>query len=276
LKKTNIAAACAFGLTAALIPSPPARAGAPDRDSTDPRAILEAAASPPGAERARTRMRMAIHDARGDRERTLTVRSLRAPDATKALALLEDPAELRGTAFLSIDYADAGRPDEQWLYLPRLHRTTRVPDSGRADAFAGSDFTYADLSREDPADYDLSIVDRAANVDGAECWQIEATPRSPKLEAKNGYARRQVWIAKDKLVPLQSKGWVSGSDRVKYLKATDVRLVNGVWTPFRVQMRTVRGGAVESETTVTVLAVDYGTADVTDADFTQGRLEKGP
>ena len=46
----------------------------------------------------------------------------------------------------------------------------------------GSDFSYADLSRSDPNDYELKLLDPAAKVDGEECWLIEETPKTAKAK----------------------------------------------------------------------------------------------
>jgi hypothetical protein len=250
-------------------------AAALDPNSTDPRAILRAAANSQQADRTTSRMKMSIRDHTGTRERLMDVRSKRDDSGRKTLILIESPADVRNTGFLNIDYQARGQADEQWLYLPKLHRVTRVPNSGKSDAFVGSDFSISDLSRPDPDDYAVTLVQASAKVGDEDCWLIEATPRSEAVKEETGYEKTQLWVSKDKLVTLQLKAWVVGGKRIKYLKVSDIRKVDGVWTAHRLQMRTLEGSDVASETLIEVLNVTNAATDVVDSDFTQQRLERG-
>jgi hypothetical protein len=253
----------------------PQLAAALDPSTTDPRAILRAAANAQQAERTASRMKMSIRDHTGTRERLMDVRSKRDDSGRKTLILIESPADVRNTGFLNIDYQARGQADEQWLYLPKLHRVTRVPNSGKSDAFVGSDFSISDLSRPDPDDYAVTLVQASAKVGDEDCWLIEATPRSEAVKEETGYEKTQLWVSKDKLVTLQLKAWVVGGKRIKYLKVSDIRKVDGVWTAHRLQMRTLEGSDVASETLIEVLNVTNAATDVVDSDFTQQRLERG-
>lgn len=246
-----------------------------DANSRDPQAIMRAAYAPARLDRVFSRMRMTIHEGSSSRTRVLDMRTKRFEQGRKTLLLLEEPADIRNTGFLSIDYTAKDKADEQWLYLPHLHRVSRVPASGKADAFVGSDFSYADLGTVDPNDYDSKVVDASANVDGEACWLIESVPRSDAVKEASGYSKFQTWIAKRTDVPLQSKLWTRTPERIKYLKVTDVRNVDGAWIPFRYQMRTLEKGALVSETVIDVLTVTPNSPDVTDDQFTQQRLARG-
>ena len=253
--------------------TPPA--AALDPNSTDPRAILRAAANSQQADRTTSRMKMSIRDHSGTRERLMDVRSKRDDSGRTTLILIESPADVRNTGFLNIDYQGRSRADEQWLYLPKLHRVTRVPNSGKSDAFVGSDFSISDLSRPDPDDYAVTLIQASAKVGDEDCWLIEATPRSEAVKEETGYEKTQLWVSKDKLVTLQLKAWLVGGKRIKYLKVSDIRKVDGVWTAHRLQMRTLEGSDVASETSIEVLNVTNAAKDVVDSDFTQQRLERG-
>ncbi|HKP62657.1 MAG TPA: outer membrane lipoprotein-sorting protein [Polyangiales bacterium] len=267
-RRTSLLLCCVLVATSAHALSP---------DTKDARAIMRGVFESNGAARSRARMKMTIRDGLGTRERTLQTRSLRFEGGRKNLLLIEAPADVRGTGFLSIDYDAGSRADEQWLYLPKLHRVTRVPASGKSDAFVGSDFSYADLSQQDPDDFELKLLSPSVDVAGEDCWLIEALPKRPRVAEETGYAKSQIWISKAKLVPLQIKAWVglATSTRIKYFKASDVRKIDGVWTSHRLQMRTLDGQTVASETTIDVSDASNAAADVDDAEFTQQRLERG-
>ena len=71
-----------------------------------------------------------------------------------ALIRFTAPAKDAGTATLK-------RGDKMWTFTPKLNRTIRLPYSLMSQSWAGSDFSYNDLSRTDNLlhEYDLAIVD---------------------------------------------------------------------------------------------------------------------
>lgn len=244
-------------------------------NSEDPKAIVAAVSERDLGKRVLTRLRMTIRDGSGSRERLIAMRSHTFGHDVRTLIRVEGPAEVKDTAFLSIDYRDPAKTDEQWLYLPNLRRTTRVPSESRSGAFMGSDFSYADLSRPDYRDYELRLLERDVKVADESCWLIEAVPKTAELRERTGNAKTQLWISKSKLMPLQLKSWVIKGHRVKYVKLGKLKRIDGIWTPFRLQARTMAGSKVVSETVLDVLSVEYGSAKVTEDDFTLQRLSPG-
>jgi hypothetical protein len=246
-----------------------------DPSSRDAQAIMREALQPRGGDRSLLRMKMTIRQGTSTRERIMSVRVKRAPQERKTLIVIEQPADVRNTGILALDFKERGRSDEQWLYLPALRRVSRVPSSGKSDPFVGSDFSISDLSGQDPDDYDFELVEENVKVNGEDCWLIESTPRGELVKTETGYVKTQTWVSKAKRIPVQLKAWTLNANKVKYFKAGDIRQVGGVWTPHRLQMRTLERESVASETVIDVLTVDNDAAEVGDADFTKQRLERG-
>jgi hypothetical protein len=265
----------AIGLSAVLLVTTFAEAQlAPG--TTDARAVLTAMERQDTGDRAVARLRMTITGSGNHRrERTLSSRSMRFAGGTKTLLFVESPADMRGTGLLSIDQREAARDDEQWLYLPSVHRATRIGATGRSGAFLGSDFSYGDLTVIEPDDFEVRMLDADAVIDGEPTWQIEATPRNATVRQRVGYTRLELWVSKRSLLPIRSKGTMAGG-RMKYIALMDVRAVAGVQTAHRLVARTVHDGRVESETVLERLSLRYGDTGVTEADFTVPRLERGP
>lgn len=254
-----------------------ASAHAVDPSTTDPAAILTAVSESQTPSSSLARMKMSIKDGTGTRERVLNLRTKRFPDSLKTLMLTEAPSDVRNTGFLTISYKNTSRADEQWLYLPKLHRVTRIANSGKSDPVMGSDFSISDLSlaNQDPNDLELKLIDAAGKVGDDECWIIEAVPRKEATKREYGYAKMQTFVSKKKLAVLQFKGWLLDGKRIKYFKASDLRSVDGVWTAQRLTMRTLEGSTVLSETMIDYLSVSNNSSNVIDSDFTQQRLEQG-
>ena len=63
--------------------------------------------------------------------------------------------------------------------------------------------------------------------------------------------------------------------RIKYTKLTDIRDVGGTAVAHTVTVRTTKGGEVESTSVLVTSNLMFNSADVTEADFTEQRLERG-
>ena len=111
---------------------------------------------------------------------------------TKVLSLFESPADIRGTAYLNMDWNDPTRDDDSWLYLPALQRVKRIASSDTSDSFLGSDFTYADINGFELDWYDYRFVNESEIVDGEETWVIEAVAKpefKERAESATGYSK---------------------------------------------------------------------------------------
>ena len=63
------------------------------------------------------------------------------------------PADVRNTAFLTHDFEDSSKDDDQWLYLPEVQKVKRIASSDKSASFMGSDFTYSDMTSRNVQDY---------------------------------------------------------------------------------------------------------------------------
>ncbi|HMJ13596.1 MAG TPA: outer membrane lipoprotein-sorting protein [Polyangiaceae bacterium] len=247
-----------------------------DPGTQDARKIAKAAADRDDGDRQSARLTMTVIDGSGrKRVRGLMSRRLKFDKGTKLLMMFEEPADMRNTGFLLLDYRDSKRDDDQWLYLPSLRKTTRISSSDRSGSFLGSDISYSDLLRPNVDHYEYKLLEASAQVDGEECWRLEARPRSAKVRDETGYVKTEMWISKKKLVPVQSKMWVQNGKKLKYAKYEEIKNVGGVWTAHKVTVRTVRGTQVESTTVLRLSSLRYDDPSVSDSDFTERRLEKG-
>ena len=250
-------------------------AGLPPSES-DARKIAEAMERRNEGDRARMEVTLLVIDASG-RKRERKTRQIRKDFAggRKTLLFFESPADVRDTGLLSVDYFDSTKSDDQWLYLPALHRSTRISTNDRSSSFMGTDITYADMTKMDTKAYDYSLVHQSQKVDGEDCWVIEARPRTDKERRETGYEKLHFWVHKTKLLPMQSKAWLNEGGKLKYVKFGQIEQVDGVWLARNVAVRVVRGDKVESQTLLRITRVRFGQADVTDDQFTERRLEQG-
>ena len=52
--------------------------------------------------------------------------------ARRQLMIFQAPADVRNMGMLSVDYDDAKKDDDQYLYLPSLKKTTRISSGDKS------------------------------------------------------------------------------------------------------------------------------------------------
>jgi outer membrane lipoprotein-sorting protein len=115
-----------------------------------------------------------------------------AEEGDRSLIVFDNPADVKGTAVLSHSKADG--EDEQWLFLPSAHRTKRISSSNRTGSFAGSEFSFEDLTGNDGRKYAWKYLGTVACGD-KQCLEVETVPK----DAASAYSRRVLQIEASEL-----------------------------------------------------------------------------
>jgi outer membrane lipoprotein-sorting protein len=206
-----------------------------------------------------------------ERRRELTVATKRYPgDETKALSSFIEPSEVKGTAFLQ--WAHKNAPDEQWLYLPDLRRTRRITSDLSSESFMGTDFSYQDLGilSEAPSwteDEAPSTLVGEETVDERPCYVIALRPKQDDI----AYARIQVWLDKETLIPRRMDFFDKDDVAIKSLRFEGIENIGAFPTAHVLEMRQLKTG---SKTRIESSDVKYDTG-LSDDLFTQRYLERG-
>ncbi len=136
------------------------------------------------------------------------------------------PADVRGTAFLTIEHQN--RDDDRYLYLPALRRVKKITASGKGGNFMSSDFTYYDMGKPKLNDWTYKRLPDAT-VDGHPCFVVEARAASPKIAKETGYSKIVRWIRKDTFTTLKAVFYDRDGKKWKVLTVPEVQKINGVW-----------------------------------------------
>ena len=211
------------------------------------------------------------------RIRNLKLYSKNYGEDTKTLSLFESPADIRGTAYLNFDWNDSLRDDDSWLYLPALQRVKRLASSDTSDSFLGSDFTYADINGFEVDWYDYSFVNESEMIDGEDCWVIEMIAKSEfkdRAEEATGYSKMQSWVSKEKFIQLRGQFWELRGNRIKFFTASEIELVEDIWTVKRLQAITTRNDRQEHASILQIKSIDYN-VDVADELLTTQAMQRG-
>ncbi len=254
----------------------PGAALAVSPDETDARAIMQAVEDREDGDKTVSRMTMVLKDKDGrERKRSVQSRSMDFKAGSKSILLFEGPADVRNTGLLSIDYDDGAKDDDQWLYLPSLNKSTRISGSDKSGAFLGSDLTFADMTSRDLDDYEYKILEQSAKVGDEEVWVIESRPKTKKAKDETGYLKSKLWVSKSKLMPLQIKNWIIEGKKIKLMKFSNIKQIDGIWTPHKLKVWTKKKKETLSTTVLSWKSFKYNDASVKDSDFSQRALEKG-
>lgn len=188
------------------------------------------------------------------------------------IMFFKSPADVKNTAFLTYDYDDASKDDDQWLYLPALKKVKRIPTSDKSSSFMGSDFSYFDMTDRDLDDYDFKLL-KETEVRGKKAWMIEAIPRNEKTIKESGYTKTIALVRQDNYMVVRSIGFMK-SNKKKYLDVVRLHQEKGVWLADEMTMTTKKGKSTEHKTILKFSHIKLNKT-IDDNMFTTRRLEKG-
>jgi len=191
---------------------------------------------------------------------------------SKTLLVFTDPAEIRGLQLLSINRRGDDR--EQWIMSPATHRARRVAQPDRSERFAGSDFSYEDLSDPVLEDFRYRVLPDARAVNGHPAWLIEAVPVNPE---RSQYNKVRYWVAKDIPCILGAEMFDAEGRIVRTVAADQISRRSGIWGPRRVEARSLLGGT-RSVLTIDAAQFEAGLKEnlFTPEAMEAGRIPKSP
>jgi outer membrane lipoprotein-sorting protein len=233
---------------------------------TDARKIMEGVYSQDTSHDATLKAVFDIYDKDGKKqEKKVTVLRLGSPGDSKTLVRFTDPVAMRGVALLSIN--KSGEKDRQWLYIPATKRARSVSPRDRSEKFAGTDFTYEDLTDRITEGFDYRVLSEEETIDGHKTYKIEATPRDP---GDSQYKAIYYWIGQDVPCILFAELYDSSGKKIRTLHATQVKKASGIWGMRHVEMTSV-GDNTRTVLTVNSAAFNKG---LEASQFTPEALEK--
>jgi outer membrane lipoprotein-sorting protein len=188
------------------------------------------------------------------------------------IMFFKSPSDVKNTAFLTYDYDDSIKDDDQWLYLPALKKVKRIPSTDKSSSFMGSDFSYFDMTDRDLKDYNFKIL-KETEVRGHPAWMIESTPRNQKVIDESGYKKTIAIVRKDNYMVVRAINFLTNGKK-KYLDLKKIHQESGIWLIDEMTMTTKKGKSTLHKTILTFSNIILN-APINDGIFTTRRLEKG-
>ncbi len=183
------------------------------------------------------------------------------------------PRNVKDTGFLTFDYPEATRDDDQWLYLPALRKARRISASDRGDYFLGTDFSYEDIKKEGKVEInDFRYTTLAKEtLDGRSVYHVEALPIDEATAHELGYGKVHSWIDPITWVIVKAQYWDIKMNDLKTLSVQDIRQVNGIWTRHKLTVNNHKTGHF---TEFVFSEVDY-LSSINEKVFTKRSLIRG-
>ncbi len=187
------------------------------------------------------------------------------------------PSDVKNTAFLTYDYSDDAKDDDQWLYLPALNKTKRIPSSDKDSSFMGSDFTYNDMTEPVLSDYTFKVLKESIvkrKTGNEKVWLVEVTPKNDDVIDETGYIRSIAYVRQDNYMVTRAKYYLKKASRVKYMDVRKVEKIDGIDVATITTMTTKKGKRTLHKTILIQSDVKMN-QDLKEELFTVRTLEKG-
>ena len=164
---------------------------------------------------------MSLINSRGD-ERVREIKQYLKDEGKteKKIMFFVSPADVHNTSFMNWSYDEAGKDDDQWIYLPALKRVKRISSDSKSDYFMGSDFTYDDLGDRQP-NADTHTLLREEEIDGEMCFKVQSVPK----EEEYMYSKTISWIVKDKWIGKKKEFYDEDEDLLKTLTVQKLEVI---------------------------------------------------
>jgi hypothetical protein len=216
---------------------------------------------------------MTLYDSRGKaRPRRMISYSKKPKDKrNKTLIKFVKPTNIRNVGLLTWEQQES-EEDDQWLYLPASKKIKRITGGSKANPFMGSDFAFEDMRPENLDSHSYEIKGEE-NVDGHNCWIVEALPSTPKEAKDSGYSKRTMWVRKDIYITVKTEFYDRRNKLSKigtYAGLEDIG--SGVWRSNEITMEK------QKRKTKTIIVTDNRDleADISDSLFDTQSLKRPP
>jgi outer membrane lipoprotein-sorting protein len=187
--------------------------------------------------RARVTMRLISREGKERvREMTMTRRDLQEGGEQRYFIYFHRPPDVRDMTFLVWKYP--GKDDDRWLYVPALKLVRRIAANDKRSSFAGSDFSYEDVSGREPEEDSHKFL-REEKAGGRDAYVVESVPKDP---GSVDFSRKLSWIDKTTWLPLKEEYYDRRGEPARVFTAEELKEVQGFWTVTKRVMKNIQTG----------------------------------
>lgn len=216
----------------------------------------------------KARVTMTIKDSSGaERTRELSMLRFDREDGgeQKYYVYFHRPLDVEGMIFMV--WKKVGADDDRWLYVPAIDLVRRVAASNKRSSFAGSHFTYEDVSGRHHT-LDAHELLREERLGERDAYVIKNTPKDADVVEFSYYT---AWIDKESLMPLKAEYFDKGGKPYKVMTTEEIKEIQGIPTVTRARAEEIGLGSTIVE--FGEIRYDIG---ISEDIFTERYLRKPP
>ena len=230
-------------------------------------AVMNSAKNRISSDTVSSRSRMVITARNGaTSERVIDQYSKDGPNGSRTVIVFQQPANVAGTRFLTMDNASGGT--DQIIFLPSLGRTRRIASSESGGNFMGTDFSYDDISSMDrDIALDAHTILREETLNGKACYVVQSIPKDSSYQ----YSKTITWVDKANYLIYKAEMYNRRGETAKIMEMADFREIQGRLTPMQTKVSTISAG---TSTTIFMDRLVYDN-QIPETVFTASFLETG-
>lgn len=188
------------------------------------------------------------------RELTMLRKNFGAPGGEqKYFIYFYQPSDVKDMTFMVYKYP--GRESDRWLFVPALNMVRRIAARDKSSSFAGSDFTYEDVSGRNVED-DAHVITKEEKLGSADCYVVKSVPKAGDMD----YSYKVSWIDRKNFLPLKEEYYDKRGELYRVFTAGEIKDIKGFPTVTKRTMKNLRSGH-STETTFTKTDYDIGLDD---------------
>ena len=175
----------------------------------------------------------------------------------KRLVRFLSPADQKGIGFLSLPN------DVMYLYLPAFHKIRRIASHVKNENFAGTDFTYDDISSfKYSEEYDPELIETKDDV-----YVLKLIP---KPQVQKDYSKLIIYIRKDNYYPVKIEHFDKAGNLWKIMERRKLKQIGDYWASMEMEMKDLKK---VHTTKMLTDRIEFDTG-LTDKVFTKRNLKK--
>ena len=150
---------------------------------------------------------------------------LYAEGSDKAFIEFTNPED-RGTRYLKLK-------DELWMNFPDAEESVKISGHMLRESMMGSDFSYEDMieNKELIKQYSISVLE-TETINDRDCYVLELNAKERDVT----YAKRKVWVDKERFVVLRSQLFALSGRLLKETNLEDVKKFGNRYFPTKLSM----------------------------------------
>lgn len=187
----------------------------------------------------KSRVKMNLLSKRGKkryRELTILRRDVVEGGQQKFYVYFHEPRDV--SKMVLMVWKNVEKDDDRWLYIPAIDLVKRISTRDKRSSFAGSDFTYEDISGRRPENDEHTLI-KEEDLNGKPAYVIKNVPKDKKLVEFSYYL---TWVDKETFIPLRAEYYDKREKLHRVISADEIKVIQGFPTVVRAKAENLQTG----------------------------------